>query len=128
MHKPPNGNAHIDFLVDGKIECYQNYQPMADAAASYWPSKFSCEEMADHPHADEEKGTNTKCANKERNKSGTCDEDGACKSIPYDPEILQLDDIDFNCDEWNPGISEDGRSNVDDEAVLGSLLKLSETT
>eukprot|EP00554_Chaetoceros_debilis_P003117 CAMPEP_0194088470 /NCGR_PEP_ID=MMETSP0149-20130528/29261_1 /TAXON_ID=122233 /ORGANISM="Chaetoceros debilis, Strain MM31A-1" /LENGTH=522 /DNA_ID=CAMNT_0038772129 /DNA_START=135 /DNA_END=1703 /DNA_ORIENTATION=- len=128
LHRPPNGSAHIDFLVDGKIECYQNYQPMADAAASLWPSKFSCEELVDHAHEDEETGTNTKCAIKECDKFGTCDEDGTCKSIPYDPEILQLDDIDFNCDEWNPGISEDGRSNVDDEAVLGSLLKLSETT
>ena len=39
IHKPADGNAHIDFVVDGKVECYENCQPMIDSTA-FWLSKF----------------------------------------------------------------------------------------
>jgi hypothetical protein len=44
IHKPSNGNAHIDFVIDGKIECYENCQPMIDNSSSaFWLSQFKCD-------------------------------------------------------------------------------------
>merc|ERR1719491_732486 len=31
IHKPDNAPAHVDFVVDGKVESYQNVQPVIDS-------------------------------------------------------------------------------------------------
>ena len=43
LHKPSDGNAHIDFVVDGKIECYENCNPLMDSSTAIWLSKFKCD-------------------------------------------------------------------------------------
>lgn len=44
IHKPTSGKPHVDFLVDGKIECYEHCQPQMDSAA-FWLSKYKCEKI-----------------------------------------------------------------------------------
>ncbi len=45
IHKPADGNPHIDFVVDGKIECYKDCQPMMSDSNStaFWFSKLKCD-------------------------------------------------------------------------------------
>lgn len=50
IHKPKNKPAHVDFVVNGKVECYQDsklFIPDAKAkdATALWPSHYSCEEL-----------------------------------------------------------------------------------
>lgn len=113
LHKPQGGNPHIDFVVDGKIECYQNFQPLMDDAAVFWPSKFKCNNQIDKIH---NSGINT---------SETTDKCTDICTQAYDPEILDMKEIDLTGGEWKRIFSEDGES-FDDEAALGSLLKLSD--
>lgn len=108
IHKPASGNAHIDFVVDDKIECYQDCKLLTDEAA-YWPSKFRCDELSDHQHKDD-------------NSKGKCDGD-ACK-IQTKPKLLDLSQLDLFGDEWQEIVSSD--SDRDEEMILGSLFQLSE--
>lgn len=39
IHKPSDGNAHIDFVVDGQIECYEHCKPRMDDTTAFWLSK-----------------------------------------------------------------------------------------
>ena len=50
IHKPADGNAHIDFVVDGKIECYAQCQPKMVDSDACWLSKRKCEK--DHGTCD----------------------------------------------------------------------------
>jgi hypothetical protein len=44
IHKPDGGSPHVDFLVDGKIECYSDVQPTKKDEAM-WPSRYNCEDI-----------------------------------------------------------------------------------
>lgn len=45
IHQPDNGPAHVDFVVDGKVECYEGIKP-AGSNVAMWPSRYNCEELA----------------------------------------------------------------------------------
>ena len=47
IHKPENGPAHVDFVVNGKVECYQGFKPVGKdiSDAPLWPSKYSCAQL-----------------------------------------------------------------------------------
>jgi len=47
IHKPKDGPAHVDFMVNGKVECYEKFYPSipSDSTEIMWPSKFSCAEL-----------------------------------------------------------------------------------
>ena len=109
IHKPASGNAHIDFVVDDKIECYQDCVLLTDEEA-YWPSKFRCDELGNHQHSDGD-------------SKRKCDGD-SCK-IQTKPKLLDLNEIDLLGEEWQeivPSESERG----DEEMILGSLFQLGE--
>lgn len=109
IHKPASGNAHIDFVVDDKIECYQDCVLLTDEEA-YWPSKFRCDELGNHQHNDD-------------HSKHKCDGD-SCK-IQTKPKLLDLNEIDLFGEEWQeivPSESEKG----DEEMILGSLFQLGE--
>jgi hypothetical protein len=108
IHKPASGHAHIDFVVDDKIECYQDCTLLTDEAA-YWPSKFRCDELGDHQHKDD-------------NSKGKCDGD-SCK-IQTKPKLLDLSQLDLFGEEWQEIVSSE--SDRDEEMILGSLFQLSE--
>jgi len=108
IHKPASGSAHIDFVVDDKIECYQDCTLLTDEAA-YWPSKFRCDELGDHQH-------------KEDNSKGKCDGD-SCK-IQTKPKLLDLSQLDLFGEEWQEIVSSE--YDRDEEMILGSLFQLSE--
>jgi hypothetical protein len=109
IHKPASGNAHIDFVVDDKIECYQNCVLLTDEDA-YWPSKFRCDEIGNHQH----KGDNSK---------SKCGGD-SCK-VQTKPKLLDLNELDLFGEEWQEIVtSESDRG--DEEMILGSLFQLSD--
>jgi hypothetical protein len=48
VHKPEGGKAHIDFLVDGKIECYEDVRPIEPNrrdGKAFWPSRYRCADV-----------------------------------------------------------------------------------
>ena len=47
LHQPPGRPAHIDFVVDGKVECYEGIQPSGPRGqGAFWPSRYKCIELA----------------------------------------------------------------------------------
>jgi hypothetical protein len=46
IHQPDNGPAHIDFVVNGKVECYEGIRPAGlNANAAMWLSRYKCEQL-----------------------------------------------------------------------------------
>lgn len=48
VHRPEGGKAHIDFLVDGKIECYEDVrliEPNSFDGKTFWPSRYKCADL-----------------------------------------------------------------------------------
>lgn len=43
IHNPEGGSPHVDFVVDGKVECYQGIAPSGPCAM--WPSRYNCEQL-----------------------------------------------------------------------------------
>lgn len=110
IHRPSSGQAHIDFVVDGKVECYQDCKLLTDEAA-FWPSKFRCDELKNHVHDYEHEIPRIEC------DSETC-------KIQAQPKLIDLNEIDLFGDEWQQMIdADDGR---DEEIMIGSLFQLSE--
>lgn len=44
IHHPDGAPAHIDFVVNGKVECYAGIKPVGNTSA-LWPSRYNCEEL-----------------------------------------------------------------------------------
>ena len=44
IHQPDGIPAHIDFVVNGKVECYAGINPVGTNKA-LWPSRYNCEEL-----------------------------------------------------------------------------------
>jgi len=112
IHKPKNKPAHVDFVVNGKVECYQDsklFIPDAKAkdATALWPSHYSCEELDccdDGEHA-------VKC--------GTDDCVNECGEISKFGEPKILDDVDFNDGEWGDFLNiPEGK---EDDVLMGLL-------
>jgi hypothetical protein len=82
IHKPKDGNAHIDFVVGDKVECYHGIEPMGKNVDAAWPSRYKCKEAGEH------KGCGTE----------------NCKDLPADaniPKVFELSEIDLHDPEWN---------------------------
>ena len=47
IHKPEGGQPHVDFVVNGKIECYEGVQGFKcdGNSEALWPSQFNCNEL-----------------------------------------------------------------------------------
>jgi len=103
VHKPSNGQPHIDFVVDGKIECYEDCNPVMEGTA-VWPSSLQSRGSID-----------------DNEVTNICD-DNKCKPA-YDPKILDLKDIDMNCGEWQSILPEQD-SQEPDEEVINALFRL----
>ena len=131
IHRPENGNAHIDFVVDGKVECYENCQPMMDSSI-FWLSKFKCDKK--HTPKDNQVGSNGR-------KHSDSDSHQHCLPNMPDvlhnpnavPKILDVEEIDFESEEWREMrdiLDNNDSNNLDplmDEQVLGSLFKLGDS-
>eukprot|EP00562_Extubocellulus_spinifer_P035612 CAMPEP_0178700924 /NCGR_PEP_ID=MMETSP0699-20121125/11956_1 /TAXON_ID=265572 /ORGANISM="Extubocellulus spinifer, Strain CCMP396" /LENGTH=672 /DNA_ID=CAMNT_0020347337 /DNA_START=17 /DNA_END=2035 /DNA_ORIENTATION=- len=113
-HPPGDEKPHVDFIVDGKVECYQGVSGVkcVDNEA-LWPSKFFCEDIScgtgggagDHKKHDDVTCGNGKCEKK-------CTE--AAKKIK--PAILDVSEKELkNHSEWSP-IDE---SFLLDDSILG---------
>lgn len=107
IHKPKDAPAHVDFVINGKVECYQHVKkrPSSKDGTALWPSKFNSDELG---------FTDDEYANELIN-CGDSNCDNECANI--DSPIL-LENVDFNDDEWN-----DNFINGDD--VLG-LMEMDE--
>jgi hypothetical protein len=97
IHRPPNGEPHIDFIVKDRVECYQNVSPEAAPRGgdTLWPSRYEC--------ADLECNTNSLDANvsEGRPKCGSREEsdrvkDASRMQVPqeFDISILKEWDVD----------------------------------
>jgi len=77
LHQPPDGNPHIDFVVNDKVECYHGLK----ANDGMWPSancdKESCQEITSKDPAKPQ------------------------------PKLFNLNEISMDGDEWVPDFQED---------------------
>jgi hypothetical protein len=79
LHQPIHGEAHIDFVVGDKVECYQG---VASHQKSAWPSQYPCD-----------------CSNEY--ESETTKYEGDLAEAGMAPKVLDLNGIDFGGNEWN---------------------------
>lgn len=97
LHQPKDGEAHIDFVVGDKVECYGGFSSSQDGSAKAWPSHYQCDK---------------------------CDSDEiGLESVDIDqvpkenaPKILDIKDVDLEGGEWN----------VDFDDTLHGLVRLGE--
>ncbi len=48
IHQPKDGVPHIDFIVNGQVECYGGNESVSvKSMDSAWPSKFRCKDLED---------------------------------------------------------------------------------
>lgn len=49
IHIPEGGEPHIDFVVDGAIECYEGVKHVGsgDGHSFFWPSRFKCADIGE---------------------------------------------------------------------------------
>eukprot|EP00934_Nitzschia_sp_Nitz4_P004721 Nitzschia sp. Nitz4//scaffold169_size48518//14977//16586//NITZ4_007068-RA/size48518-snap-gene-0.59-mRNA-1//-1//CDS//3329538376//4711//frame0 len=82
IHKPKNGNAHIDFVVGNKVECYHGIEPIGANMDAAWPSRYKCKEAGDH---------------------GGCGDDNCRGDLPdvNIPKVIELSEINLQDPEWN---------------------------
>ena len=112
--RPQGLHAHIDFVVDGKIECSEGIKPVGPKGqGAMWPSRYKCSDLA--------------CPTDPVKQSVTCGSD-ACGDENFThngemnshPKQLSLNDVDFDGKEWNVDFfSYDGQ----DDTLMG-LIKL----
>jgi len=113
LHNPPGGVAHIDFVVDGKVECYEGTGALQMRAAPpesggpggaegegqdmpVWPSRYLCDQIG--------------CTDNNPDREGPCKQPGHVQhqKPPGDPKEFDLGDIDLESDEWNENFFEEG--------------------
>ena len=146
IHKPRGGLPHVDFLVNGKVECYQKFLPVLpsgkapESDGALWPSQFSCNELGDCKHSETETSavSLTKMYlvmifpvvidlpsmfySQSQVSCGTRCQDGCGLVADYTPEVLNLNDIEIDSEEWNTEFFSDKEKGNDE--VLMSLMKL----
>ena len=113
IHQPQGRPAHIDFVVDGKIECYEGIRPVGPKGqGAMWPSRYKCSDLA--------------CPTDPVKQHVVCGSDSCCDDNISDevhnanPKQLSLTDVDFDGKEWNVDFfAYDGQ----DDTLLG-LIKL----
>mmetsp|Transcript_3120 Transcript_3120/g.4555 ORF Transcript_3120/g.4555 Transcript_3120/m.4555 type:complete len:810 (-) Transcript_3120:492-2921(-) len=134
IHKPADGNPHIDFVVDGKIECYENCQPMMSDSTAFWFSKFKC----DKNHNCHDHDANLVSGAEPNSRKGDDKVVDCMNTFPSNtntndgingPKILDFNELNFDSNEWKD-ILDPNEVNPNnpfiDEEVLGSLFKLGE--
>jgi hypothetical protein len=103
IHQPDGAPAHVDFVVNGKVECYEGIKPVGTNAA-LWPSRYNCEELS--------------CQTGSHKVACECENE--CESIGKpDPKIFPLSDIDLDGNEWNADFFENSGTN--DYSLLGLM-------
>lgn len=112
IHQPKDGVPHIDFIVNGQIECYAGNESVSvKSMDSAWPSKFRCKDLED-------------CSAKSCAKN--CGRSVASASsdwfMPPEPKIFKLSEIDTGDNEWTFDANEDA-----EDGVMG-LFKLGKET
>lgn len=113
IHQPQGRPAHIDFVVDGKIECYEGIKPVGPRGqGAMWPSLYKCSDLA--------------CPTDPEKQHAACGSDSCCDDHVSDevhnahPKQLSLTDVDFDGKEWNVDFfAYDGQ----DDTLLG-LIKV----
>jgi len=45
IHHPEGRQPHIDFVVGGKLECYEGLAPTSIGNEAKWPSRYRCNEL-----------------------------------------------------------------------------------
>lgn len=102
IHHPKDGAAHIDFIVNDRVECYMGLEslPLGRSVDSAWPSKYKCKDMEE---------TCSKTCGKSMLNSGDVNWSSA-ESVGTEPKIFKLTDINLQDPEWNydPSGSVDG--------------------
>jgi hypothetical protein len=113
IHQPPGRPAHIDFVVDGKIECYEGIKPVGPKGqGAMWPSLYKCTDLACPTDPDKQ---HVVCGS-----DSCCDEKISDEVHNAHPKQLSLTDVDFDGKEWNVDFfAYDGQ----DDTLLG-LIKL----
>ena len=106
LHHPAGDpHPHVDFIVNGKVECFRNKKvpKSADGNEALWPSKFSCDDAgcSDHTGCHHGEKGEADCHKKSHDdvtcgKGGKCDKkcDAATKQMG-DPSILYLSEKDI---------------------------------
>lgn len=64
IHRPHDGNPHIDFIVNDRVECYQELSPeSADSnGETLWPSRYECKELhCNDEHREEHSRSSAQC-------------------------------------------------------------------
>lgn len=127
LHHPAGDpHPHVDFIVNGKVECFRNAGGIksADGNEALWPSKFSCDDAGCSDHSDCHHGEKGEmdCHKKSHADvtcgKGKCDKkcDAATKQMG-DPSILYLSEKDIEGhDEWKC------MSEIDIGSVMDGLL------
>ena len=127
LHHPAGDpHPHVDFIVNGKVECFRNAGGIksADGNEALWPSKFSCDDAgcSDHTGCHHDEKGEADCHKKSHDDvtcgKGKCDKkcDAATKQMG-DPSILYLSEKDIEGhDEWKC------MSEIDIGTVMDGLL------
>ena len=133
VHNPKNGEAHIDFVVGDKVECYGNMTVRgAFAAAAAHVTDGTCcdgddDDSGNCANSDCPKPPTLSAAQRQESTSATSTTSGdpgavataanLAANMTHAPHVLDVNNIDWGSDEWNADFSDDG--------LLG-LFKLSD--
>ena len=127
LHHPAGDpHPHVDFIVNGKVECFRNKKvpKSADGNEALWPSKFSCDDAgcSDHTGCHHGEKGEADCHKKSHDDvtcgKGKCDKkcDAATKQMG-DPSILYLSEKDIEGHaEWKC------MSEIDISTIMDGLL------
>jgi hypothetical protein len=106
IHQPDGIPAHIDFVVNGKVECYAGINPIGTNKA-LWPSRYNCEQLE----------CPTDCPAK-----APCECDSDCPTrVDTDPKEFHLSEINFDDKEWDQNFFANNAGNEDSLAGLMQL-------
>ena len=107
IHKPKGGNPHIDFIVNGQIECYEGLESHSLGGTSlagrseksydsFWPSRYKCKEV---------EGASAKSCG--RNLGPPDGNWGHIEPLVTEPKTFRLSDIESTDTEWTFDATED---------------------
>jgi len=97
IHRPQNGNAHVDFVVDGKVECYEHMKPIEGKdTAVLWPSQYKCDELKCKTGRNSKNCHGAKCPKLTDDFPDTCLD--VCN---MEPKQIDLSELDMNGKEWS---------------------------
>eukprot|EP00550_Attheya_septentrionalis_P010795 CAMPEP_0198306240 /NCGR_PEP_ID=MMETSP1449-20131203/58314_1 /TAXON_ID=420275 /ORGANISM="Attheya septentrionalis, Strain CCMP2084" /LENGTH=794 /DNA_ID=CAMNT_0044008789 /DNA_START=832 /DNA_END=3216 /DNA_ORIENTATION=+ len=120
IHHPEGGHAHVDFVVNGKVECYHGVKSVESNKSGLWKSRFNCAQLCceDQLGCDQ---VNQVMKNFQQQSGGS-----SPSLVETDPVLLDLGDIDLQSKEWNIDIFSRQHTTTDDALV--NLLNLDNTT